>query len=321
MKKIIVILLVACIIAGSIGVLAACKGDSKTQGFTIVTTIFPLYDWIKNIVGDKANVVMLVDNGVDLHSYSPTVRDIATLAQSDLFVYVGGESDGWVHDALRTAARDVVSLNLLDTLGSLAQLEEDPEGAEEEHEHEEEEEEEEYDEHIWLSPVNASVLVQAIADKVAQLDSANADLYRANATAYKAQLNALDAEYREAVSSATVDSVLFGDRFPFLYMTKDYGLHYYAAFRGCSAESEASFETIIFLAGKVDELHLPAILKLESSDGRIARTVRDNTTDKNQPILSMDSLQSTTIDQARAGKTYLGAMRDNLAVLRSALGL
>lgn len=296
------------------------------KGVQIVTTIFPEYDWVREILGDNpgnAEVTMLLDNGVDLHSYQPTAADILKISTCDLFIYVGGESDEWVEDALQEATnKDMVVINLLETLGDKVKEEEvveGMEGEEEEPEDEDSEEGPEYDEHVWLSLRNASVLCDTIADALVRIDAANADVYKANADNYKGQLGALDADYQSAVAAGSKKTILFGDRFPFRYLTDDYGLSYYAAFVGCSAETEASFETIIFLANKTDELGLSTILTIESSDGRIAETIKNNTATKDQQILKMDSLQSATSKDAANGVSYLSIMQENLGVLKQAL--
>ena len=306
------------------GVSAPSAGGVKDDGgLKVVVTIFPLYDWVREILGGDASGVeltMLLDSGVDLHSYQPTVNDIVKISSCDLFVYVGGESDKWVDDALAEATNpDMQVINLMDTLGDAVVEEELIEGMETEEE-EEEEEGPEYDEHVWLSLKNARVLCAAVADALEKLDPEHADDYAANAESYDAKLASLDAQYDEAARSAAFHTLLFGDRFAFRYLMDDYGLEYYAAFIGCSAETEASFETIVFLAGKVDELGLRAILQQESSDGSIARTIRDNTSTKDQEILTLNSLQGVTVRDAAAGSTYLSVMEDNLAVLRQALG-
>ena len=183
------------------------------------------------------------------------------------------------------------------------------------HEHEEE-----ADEHVWLSLKNAEVLVGAISNALQELDVENKDIYAANADAYMKKLAALDAEYQTAVDNATRKTVLFGDRFPFRYLVDDYGLNYYAAFVGCSAETEASFETISFLAKKADELNLPCVLTIEGKNHKIAETIVKNTAPKSQRILTMDSMQSTTSKDVASGTTYLSVMEKNLAVLKEALG-
>ena len=492
------------------------KPDGKS--LKIVTTIFPEYDWVREILGDEAGndeLTMLLDNGVDLHSYQPTADDIIRISDCDLFIYVGGESDGWVENALKNATnKDMKVINLLEVLGDSVKNEEvvegmqetehhhdhskevstfeddevqdrslsdwavdwqsaypfaldgtlddafaamaeegkmtadeyktyyqngyktditnididgdhieftyedgkkvgsdykyvgyyiqnwstgtkaamyrfeaedkdsgapvyiefndhmiepaaaehfhirmsnesfdaivDPENSwptffpadmtgeeicehmeghdhdeDEDHEHEEGEEhdhEEEKDEHVWLSLRNAEILSNAISKALQKLDPDNKDTYSANSDAYVKKLSALDAEYQTVVDDAKRKTVLFGDRFPFRYLVDDYGLDYYAAFVGCSAETEASFETISFLAKKVDELKLPCVLTIEGAQHKIAETIVKNTTAKNQKVLTMDSMQSTTSKDVANGTTYLSVMEKNLSVLKEALG-
>lgn len=304
--------------------------EAASDGIKIVTTIFPEYDWVNVILGENAanaEVTMLLDNGVDLHSYQPTAEDIMKIATCDLFIYVGGESDEWVEDALAEATnKEMQVINLLEVLGENVKEEEVVEGMEAEEEHEEadseeehEEEEVEYDEHVWLSLKNAEILCAAIEESLAAIDPANSDAYKANLDSYVAELDALDQQYQEAVGAANVSTLLFGDRFPFRYLVDDYGLSYYAAFVGCSAETEASFETITFLAQKVDELSLGTVLTIESSDQKIAQTIVENTQSKDQQILTLDSMQSTTSKDVEAGTTYLSVMENNLSVLKAAL--
>ena len=306
--------------------LCSCGAETKDNGKKqIVATVFPEYDWVVNILGDKADefeVTLLLDNGADLHSYQPTVDDLAKVAECDMFIYVGGESDGWVDDALKQAVnKDMVVVDLLEVLGDDVVEEEIVEGMECEEEEEEGEEEEgpEYDEHVWLSLRNASVLCGAIEEGIANIDPDNASAYEANLKSYQDQLSALDAEYIAAVDGASKDTLLFGDRFPFRYMVDDYGLNYYAAFVGCSAESEASFDTVIFLAGKVDELGLTTIVTIEGNNTGIAESIRDNTASKDQEIVTLDSMQSVTAADISAGTTYLDIMRSNLDALSAAL--
>ena len=311
------------------------EGGAAGGSLQIVTTIFPEYDWVMNILGDKAEgaeVTMLLDSGVDLHSYQPTADDILKIASCDVFIYVGGESDEWVEDALQEATnKEMVVVNLLEALGDSVKEEEVVEGMqEEEHDHDADEEHEEgeeheheegpeYDEHVWLSLKNAASLVNTIADSIAAADEANAETYKANAQAYIGKINALDAQYAEAVAAGSMKTLLFGDRFPFRYLTDDYGLSYYAAFVGCSAETEASFETIAFLAQKVDELGLHTVMTIEGTDHRIAETIVQSTKGKDQQILSLDSMQGTTSEDAAGGSTYLSVMESNLEVLKEAL--
>ena len=502
MKKITALLLALMMLAG---VLAGCgkpKDAGKAGKLKVVTTIFPEYDWVRAILGDKAEnaeITMLLDNGVDLHSYQPTADDIVKISDCDLFVYVGGESDGWVENALKNAAnKNMKVINLLEVLGDSVKTEETVEGMQEDghdhgHSHDEqltendikdrtlsdfagawkslhpyllngdldkfcqhraEEDEdssttkdtylekykaswqcdaekisiegnnitftygdgktvsaeytyagyqpklddegkirsvryqfettsadapkyvqfndhghepgeaehfhiyfgndgfdalmsgktnpffvkdalsvedildelmghdhgEEADEHVWLSLKNAETLVTAIANTLQELDSANKDTYAANASSYIEKLYALDGAYQSAVNGAARKTVLFGDRFPFRYLVDDYGLRYYAAFAGCSTETEASFETVSFLAKKVDELGLPCVLTIEGNNHKLAETIVRSTAGKKQKVLTMDSMQSTTSKDVANGATYLSVMEKNLSVLKEALG-
>ena len=261
---------------------------------------------------------MLLDNGVDLHSYQPTADDIMKISECDLFIYVGGESDAWVEDALKEAVnKNMKVINLLDVLGNTVKEEEVVEGMQTEEE--ESEEGPEYDEHVWLSLKNAKVLCKAIADDLADIDAENAHIYQSNEQDYVKKLDDLDKQYQEVVDASSQKTLIFGDRFPFRYMVDDYGLSYYAAFVGCSAETEASFETITFLAKKTDELGIRNIMTIEKSDQKIAKTIIDNTKDKNQNILTLNSMQSTTSDDVKNGTTYFSVMEDNLEVLEEAL--
>ena len=322
MKKHLSLILAVLLAAGCLTSCGSGSGaPAADSGLTIVTTIFPEYDWVMNILGDNpagANVSMLLDSGVDLHSFQPSAADIMKISTCDLFIYVGGESDKWVDDALQEAVNpDMTVIDLMDVLGDAVREEEEVKGMqEEEHDHEEKAE---YDEHVWLSLRNAAVIVRKISEAVAGADPEHADVYKQNADAYIGKLNALDAEYRDAVSAGSVGTLLFGDRFPFRYLTEDYGLSYYAAFSGCSAETEASFETVTFLAQKMDELSLPAVIAIEGTDHRIAETIVQNTQAKDQKILTLDSMQATTSKDVANGVTYLSVMEKNLEVLKEAL--
>ena len=492
---------------------AAGSSEAKTestaasgQKLKVVTTIFPEYDWVKAVLGDKAEnaeLTLLLKSGVDLHSFQPSAEDIAKISEADLFIYVGGESDGWVDDALKEAKnKNMKVINLMEVLGDKAKEEEMKEGMQEsEHEHEhshgkevstfedsevkdrslsdwkgdwqsayplaksgaldeafkekaektgkmtaeeykayylkgyetdiakinidgdtisftdesgktvksaykylgtyiqnwstgtkaamyrfeaedknsgapiyveindhmiepaepehfhirfsnesfdaikdpesywptfypavmtaeevndelaghDHHEETEYDEHVWLSLKNAELYVNKIAEDLSALDAANAENYKKNAEAYNKQLSELDTQYADVVKNAANKYLLFGDRFPFRYLVDDYGLDYSAAFVGCSADTEASFETVRFLAEKVDEKKLNNILVIENSDQKIANTIQQNTQEKNQKILVLDSMQSVTEKNIADGETYLGVMQKNLEVLKQAL--
>lgn len=306
------------------------KGESVPQNaanaaaYSIVCTTFPQYDWIRNIIGDdsdKFQLTMLLDQGTDLHSYQPTAEDIAKIADADMFVYVGGESDGWVESALKEATnKDMKVVNMLDALKTAVKVEEVVPGMQaEEGEETEEGEGPENDEHVWLSLRNAVTLTDALSENIQEIDPANKEDYVENAGKYVDKLNDLDGRYALTISKGRRQAILFGDRFPFRYMADDYGLTYYAAFVGCSAESEASFETITFLAQKVDDLKLPVILTIEGADHNIAESIKNATESKNQEILTMNSMQSVTAEDVADGETYLNVMEDNLNVLSQAL--
>lgn len=336
-------LLLACLLTVSCGKTngaAQPPAEDSAGAPVIVTTIFPLYDWVKNIAGEEtdAELTLLLDNGVDLHSFQPTAQDVMKIATCDLFLYVGGESDDWVEDALKEAVNpDMIVINLLEALGSDAKEEEHAEGMEEDHDHDHGEAEpdndgedhddhedhedsgNEFDEHIWLSLRNAEKLCGVIADALASADPENAEQYGKNLAAYREQLDALDKKYEDAVAQAPVKTLLFADRFPFRYLTDDYGLSYYAAFPGCSAETEASFETVAFLSGKMDELNLSRVVILEGTDGKMAQTVIGNTSAKDQRVVTLNSLQSVTGQAVAEGASYLAIMEQNLEQLKEAL--
>ncbi len=355
MKKIISLFLSIVLAAGTLtGCHTAASPQKDGQKLRIVTTIFPEYDWVREILGDQIDhveLMMLQDDGVDLHSFQPTADDMVAISGCDLFLYTGGESDFWVEDALAAADHsDPVVINLMEVLGDGVKTEEVMEGMQEsEHHHHGEEDHNENahehhdehghghedhedsncppeftpphkDEHIWLSLKYAAVLCGTIADALGAIDPDHKDTYGENAAVYLQKLTELDQKYQDAVDASSNRTLLFADRFPFRYLVDDYGLSYYAAFSGCSAETEASFETVAFLAGKVDELSLPCVLTIEGAAHDIARTVVSNTKMKNQKILVLNSIQSVTADDAAAGTTYLSIMEQNLETLKIALG-
>ncbi|WP_455034359.1 metal ABC transporter substrate-binding protein [Lachnoanaerobaculum gingivalis] len=312
------------------------SNSEETKKLSIVTTIFPAYDWVKQVVGDNKNVEIsfLIDKGVDLHSYQASAADIAKITDSDLFVYVGGDSDGWAEDIIKENP-NLKYINMVDSIGEAALAEELVEGMqdEEEHDHEGEEHaneegehaheegehedgEEEIDEHVWLSIKNAETIVSAIEAKLAEIDPDNKAEYEKNANDYLAKLDELDKEYKDTLSSIQNKTIIVGDRFPFRYLVNEYGIKYYAAFKGCDAGSEASFETVKFLANKMDELNMSDIFIIDGSKGDLAKTIVDNTKDKNAKVLVLDSMQST---KSSDNASYLDIMKKNLEVLKEVL--
>ena len=340
-KKIISVLLTAVLAAV---LFAGCgkrqdapvQTEGSSDKFQIVTTVFPVYDWVREIVGQEdshtdTEVTLLLKNGVDLHSYQPSAEDLTAMANADVFIYIGGHSDDWVADALKNEGNpNRVVINLFDVLNDSLKPLARSEGMEHYHDHDEDmedhddhddhdEDRDEYDEHIWLSLPRAKTAVLAMADAMAKANPALADTYRSNAKEYAAKLLSLHQNYGDAVKAATVNTLVFADRFPFFYMADDYGLQYYAAFTGCSAECEASFETVAVLAHKMDELGIQNVMTIENRTHGIPETVIENTKDKNQHILTMNSLQSVTEKQIMDGMTYLDVMESNLDVLKTAL--
>lgn len=339
-KKIIVVALLAMTM-----VLTACGGSvtKNNDKLKIVCTLFPQYDWTREIIGDNDNIelILLCESGSDLHSYQPTADDIITISNCDMFIYGGGISDKWVEDTLKQASnKDMIVINMLDVIGDNAKKEEVVEGMEahehthddESSEHDEEVEEEHsdsdhdhyldptgYDEHIWLSVSNAKLVCGEICTGLCKLDDANKATYEDNLTSYTSKLDELDGKYKAMVEEATFDTILVADRFPFRYLTSEYGINYYAAFVGCSSETEASFETVKFLANKTDELKLANIIVVDGSTQDVAKTVIESTSSKNQNILVLDSMQAVGKKRIDTGETYLTIMEGNLLVLSEAL--
>lgn len=316
-----VILFLACVLLlTGCGSSFSSGSERQSQTVHIVCTTFPQYDWVRNLIdGNEGQfeLSLLMQDGGDLHNFQPSALDIARVSDCDLFIYVGGESDAWVEDVLReTVNTDMRIINMMDRIG--ARLKEEASDSHDHHAHHDHDVPS-YDEHVWLSLRNAEILVEEIAAELTAMDQANADIYRENCNRYLDELETLDNDYCAAVASGTTNTLLFADRFPFRYMVEDYGLAYFAAFEGCSAETEASFETIAFLSGKLDELGLDTVLVIDSSDQRLAEVIIGNTSDKNRHILALNSMQSVLKKDIEGGMTYLSIMQYNLEILKQAL--
>ena len=287
----------------------------SSEGLSIVCTAFSQYDFAKNILGTDKGLTLLLDGKEDFHSYEPNAADIVKIATADLFIYIGEDSEKWVKKTLAAAGND--KLNTFTLAEAVNLLEEETvEGMQAEEEHHHGKDETEQDEHVWLSLRNAAKITDKLCEAICSVDPQNAEKYRANAKEYITRLNELDSEYSAAVSSAKRDTLIFADRFPFRYLVEDYGLEYYAAFPGCSAESEASFETMATLINKTEETGTPYVFIIDGSDGSIAEAVCKAT---GVGTLTLDSCQSVSADDIAAGESYLGAMTDNLTKLKEAL--
>ncbi len=378
------------------------QANENGEKQTIVVSAFHEYDWVLNILGDKTddyNLILLMDSGVDMHSYEPSVADVATILSADLFIYNGGPSQTWVADAIEQPTNEkFTAVNIMESLGDAVMAEVMVEGmqssehnhehaedahdhaeddhdhaedahadhdhaedehadhdhaededehaeddhdhaeddhdhaeeehehaedehdhAEEEHDHAEDEHEAHDDEHIWLSLNNAIFACEIIGDAIAQLNPENAEVYSNNTLEYTNQLKTLHEEYETAIEQAQRDTLLFTDRFPFLYMMQDYDVNYYAPFQGCDAETEATIETVAFLADKVNEFDINTLLILDNGLVELAQTVNDNSNDKDSEVLILHSMQSVSAQDIEAGATYLGFMQENLDTIKIAL--
>ena len=333
MKKFIAILILIALFCIPFAAFSGCEAQNDGR-LKVVVTIFSEYDWVMNVLGDRAddvNVTLLLDSGADLHSYNPTGSEILKIAKADLFVYVGGESDSWVPAALQNAVnKSMRTISLLDVLGDAAKEEEavnDLEGEDEhDHSHEEEgedhdhvHEEAEYDEHVWLSLSNAKLFVNRIAEELAAIDPEYAETYRTNAATYISSISALDERYKAMVADSSRDTIVVADRFPFRYLVDDYDIKYYAAYVGCSAVSELNMSIVRNLRDHVNALDIRVLLVTENSDKRIAQAVKSESARKDQEILVLDALESASQKEYAAGRTYLSVMGSNLEALQKAL--
>lgn len=333
-RKWIGILAVCGLLCGSL--LAGC-GTERAEGvsegvqddgrISVVTTIFPQYDFVRQIAGENVELKMLLKPGEETHSYEPTPQDIIAIQNSDIFIYVGGENDAWVEDILESMPEaDMRTLKLMDCVDTVEEehvegMQEQPgHSHEEEESHEDETEEEhsvhEIDEHVWTSPVNASAIVDKIKELLVQADPENRQIYEENAEAYEAELAELDAEFRDVVDNAGRRLVVFGDRFPFRYFADEYGLDYYAAFPGCASDTEPSAATMAFLINKVKEEEIPAVLKMELSNENIANAIAEAT---GTEVRTFYSCHNLTAEEFKDGETYLSMMQKNVETLKEVL--
>lgn len=313
--------ILAAVIAASAALCCGCtdtsgQNDVNAENLSIVTTIFPAYDFARQVFGDTADVTMLLKPGTESHSYDPTARDIVKIDSCDLFIYNGGESDAWVEGIL-DAADDVNTLRMMDAVEALE--EEHTEGMqtdEDDHDHDHDHDEEEYDEHIWTSPKNAALIVESVRAAAEKISPENAEAYRNNAESYISQINELDAAFSELLSGEERYFV-FGDRFPLLYFFREYGLNYYAAFPGCGSEVEPSAQTISFLLDRLDDNDtIKTVFYIELSNHKLADTLAE---DKNLPTAEFHTCHNITADDFSAGESYVSLMKRNYEVLSAAL--
>lgn len=287
-------------------VILFCFGTAMAEEISIVCTSFPCYDFARAVCGGGDNIRMLIKPGAEVHAYEPTPADIMALAECDLFVYIGGESDAWVEDILSSFGKDAPrTLRLFDCVEALEAVHEEG------HHHEEE-----FDEHIWTSPVNAKLMVESVAKALAETDPENAELYAENCAAYGAGISEIDHEICGIVENAVRRELIFADRFPFIYLAKEYGLEYVSAFASCSAESEPSAKTMMTLIQRVIEDDVPAVYTIELSTGKTAKAIAEET---GAEILMLHSVQTVSEADFTAGETYVSLMKKNVEALKKGL--
>lgn len=292
--------------------LAGCA--KKDEKITVLCTVFPIYDWVRTVVGksDSVDVILLVSDGADLHSYQPTARDAINIRTADIIVRVGGADDSFVDDLAELGKG--IDLRLMEAEGVVLHTA----GTSSEH-HDHDGHEHTVDEHIWLSLKNAVACVEAISRALSTSDPQGAEKYKQNADLYIESLLALDEDYTSITTTAKNKKMVFADRFPFVYMTSDYGIEYEAAFEGCTTDAEAGFDTILRLSEQLDLWQLSYIFVTENSDRRLCDAVRELKKDRQTEVAVLNSLQSVSEKDIESGATYLKIMADNLSVLEKAL--
>ena len=323
MKKSLIYLIILCLALS----LCACgegPAESGGEGLDIVCTLFPAYDFAREIAGEKANVTLLVPPGSEAHSFEPTPQDIIRIENCDLLICNGGESEAWLEEILAGREKDIPSLVMMDCVDALEEeTKEGMQGVSHDHEHEEHEEheehghEEEYDEHVWTSPVNASLIVSALCERLCAIDPENSGFYRGNTGRYQAELQKLDAAFRETVKNGKFDTLIFADRFPVRYFVEEYGLDYYAAFPGCADDTEPSAKTVAFLIDKVRDEDIPAVMFIEFSNEKMADVICEDTGCEK---LLFHSCHNVSAQQLKEGVSYLELMWGNVESLKEALG-
>ncbi len=319
-NKIIAILLLVILSFSCIYGLCGCSAKIKNDGkkaLNIVTTIFPLYDFAQNVCGDECEVIQLLKPGTESHSFEPTPQDMITISKADLFIYIGGENDTWIEELLGAMDKRPETLIMMDYIELLE--EETAEGMQEERGGHEHEEEAEYDEHIWTSPANAMKMIEVISDKICEMldDDTLIDAFNANSETYIAEIGEIHEGFEEFFKD-NKEPLIFGDRFPFLYFAREYGVEYYAAFPGCYAGSEPSAKTMSFLINKASELHTLKVYYIEFSNVQVANAIAEAT---GAHAVLFHSCHNVTQAEIDAGVSYADLMRQNLQALRARVEL
>lgn len=304
MKRLIAILLCLCIML--CGCTAQPEKPHDETKLQIVCTSFPAYDFAREIAGDRAELTLLIKPGSEVHSYEPTPKDMIRIQESDLFICNGGESEQWAKTLITPELNTIYMMDCVDT------VEESADGI-----YNAEDGEPELDEHVWTSPLNAIKISEEICNALCKLDTDNAEAYKTNFAAYKAQLMALDREFRQVIKNSGKHTLVFADRFPMRYFALEYGLDCYAAFPGCSSETEPSAKTVAYLIDRVREDKIPAVLYMEFSNQKMADVICEDTGCKKLPFYSAHSVSAEQFEQ---GVSYLDLMRINLNSLKEALG-
>lgn len=320
MKRLFTVLLILSLILP----LSGCKGGCYESGsgeLSIVTTVFPAFDFAREIAGEQAIICLLIPPGSESHSFEPTAQDILRIQNCDLLICNGGESEVWLEDMLEGLDGDIPRVVMLDCVQALE--EEVKEGMQAQaHEHEEEDAEDhghepEYDEHVWTSPRNAALISRAISERLCSIDPENAEYYTSRCDSYCDSLLALDEDFRSLFQELENPTMIFADRFPVRYFVEEYGLDYYAAFPGCAEQAEPSARTVAFLIDKVREENTPAVFYIEFSNQKMADIICEDTGCKK---LLFHSCHNVTRQQLDEGVSYLGLMRKNLETLKEAFG-
>lgn len=304
MKRLIAALLCLCLML--CGCTAQPEKPHDETKLQIVCSSFPAYDFAREIAGDRAELTLLIKPGSEVHSYEPTPKDMIRIQESDLFICNGGESEQWAKTLVTPELNTIYMMDCVDT------VEESADGI-----YNAEDGEPELDEHVWTSPLNAIKISEEICNALCKLDTDNAEAYKTNFTAYKAQLMALDREFRQVIKNSGKHTLVFADRFPMRYFALEYGLDCYAAFPGCSSETEPSAKTVAYLIDRVREDKIPAVLYMEFSNQKMADVICEDTGCKKLPFYSAHSVSAEQFEQ---GVSYLDLMRINLNSLKEALG-